>query len=103
MDLINNSLTPVTNSTPVFSETKVLTVHDKENFRSLISLLTQALAHIDTVYPTLVDAAAPYDKVLAGKIEAAKKADMDLLEYVKSKMEKGQALPPAIISGLLGR
>jgi hypothetical protein len=105
MDLINNTLPTVANSTTsVFTEkTKTITPADKENFRALITLLTYATSHIDTVYPTLVDAAMPFDKELARKIEAAKKADIELLEYVKSKMERGQALPPIIVKGLLGR
>jgi hypothetical protein len=104
MDLINNSLTPVT-STSTLAPVKAspITQENKENFRALISLLTRALSLHDSVYPVLVDAATPFDRELARKIEASAKADRDLLTYLKSKTERGEALPPAIITGLLNR
>lgn len=75
----------------------------KSEFQLLVNTLTASLERIDSVYPEMIESAKPFDRELAGKIEAAMKADRELLQYIKSKAETRQALPPEVIIGLLGR
>lgn len=99
-----NSLAPRTNANLSASGARATVIdnHAKENFKSLIHLLQVALANIDVVYPQLLEAAS-LDRGLQAKIQASMKADQELLEYLKSKVEKGEALPPTLVAGLLNR
>lgn len=75
----------------------------KSTFQLLVSTLATSLERIDTVYPEMIESARPFDRELAAKIEAAMKADRELLQYIKGKAETRQALPAEVIIGLLGR
>lgn len=74
----------------------------KQDFTALITRIQAMTSHIDTAYPAMIAAATPYDRELARKLEAARKADVELLEYVKSKAESQHLLPNTVIVGLLG-
>lgn len=74
----------------------------KKDFQDLVNRISTACAQIDAVYPQMI-AAAKFDRELIVKLEAAMRADKDLLEYVKSKTESQLELPSTVIIGLLGR
>ena len=75
----------------------------KEQFQGLIAVIQQASSLLEGAYGQMIASAAPFDKELVRKLEGAKKADLELFEYVKSKVEQGHSLPPTVISGLMGR
>lgn len=75
----------------------------KEQFQGLIAIIQQASRLLEGAYGQMIASAAPFDKELVKKLEGAKKADLELFEYVKSKVERGHSLPPTVISGLIGR
>lgn len=75
----------------------------KEQFKGLLGTIQMACDGIDAKYAQMIQVAQPFDKELVRVLEACKKADKDILQYVLSKTEKGQELPPGIVAGLLGR
>lgn len=76
---------------------------NNEFFKQFLETLANQLDLIDEVYPPMIANTRPFDRILASKIEAAMKADRELLEYLRTKMEKREALPRHIVAGLLER
>jgi hypothetical protein len=74
----------------------------RQDFSNVIARIRTACEHIDTVYPQMIAAAAP-DRELVRRLEAAQKADRELLEYVESKIERGPSILAKIATLLLGR
>ncbi len=73
---------------------------------AFVSRITRALEQHDQVYPQLIEQAGSFDKTLAAKIAKAAQADMELLQYIKSRSEQAGDKPgmfATIVALLLGR
>lgn len=62
----------------------------KSEFSGLVARITSALEQADAVYPPMIAQAAQFDRQLAAKIAKAAEADAELLQYIRSKAERGE-------------
>ena len=75
----------------------------KQQFKDTVARMTSQLQAIDAVYPPIIAAAEPHDRRLAELVRACRRADHALAEYIRSKAERGEALPPGTAGLLLNR